>query len=151
MADENTLDLILREARSHGSFHGRAVDPALLRKAHEIMKWGPTTANSQPARIFYLASRESREKLRPALADRGQLRVGRVAERAHHAGDVLERRLHGPPLRQRSRGLAFEIENHELPFVPQHLAEVEVAMHARRHQLRRQGACQRKRRSRSRA
>jgi 3-hydroxypropanoate dehydrogenase len=68
MADENTLDLILREARSHGSFQARPVDPALLRKAHEIMKWGPTTANSQPARIFYLASRESREKLRPALS-----------------------------------------------------------------------------------
>ena len=47
MADEPTLDLILREARSHGKFHDRPVDPALLRAAHEIMKWGPTTANSQ--------------------------------------------------------------------------------------------------------
>lgn len=68
MADEETLDLILREARSHGKFHDRPVDPALLRAAHEIMKWGPTTANSQPARIFYLFSRESRERLRPALS-----------------------------------------------------------------------------------
>jgi 3-hydroxypropanoate dehydrogenase len=68
MADEKTLDVILREARSHGDFHDRPVDPALLRKAHELMKWGPTTANSQPARIFYLLSKESREKLRPALS-----------------------------------------------------------------------------------
>jgi 3-hydroxypropanoate dehydrogenase len=68
MADPKTLDLILREARSHGKFHDRAVDPALLRAAHDIMKWGPTTANSQPARIFYLYSKESREKLRPALS-----------------------------------------------------------------------------------
>jgi len=34
MADEKTLDVILREARSHGDFHDRPVDQALLRKAH---------------------------------------------------------------------------------------------------------------------
>jgi len=32
------------------------------------MKWGPTSANSQPMRVLYLRSREAREKLRPALA-----------------------------------------------------------------------------------
>ena len=68
MVDEKTLDVILREARSHAKFHDRPVDVALLRAAHELMKWGPTTANSQPARIFYLFSREAREKLRPALS-----------------------------------------------------------------------------------
>jgi 3-hydroxypropanoate dehydrogenase len=68
MADEKTLDLLLREARSHAYFQERPVDEALLRAAHDLMKWGPTTANSQPARIFYLYSRESREKLRPALS-----------------------------------------------------------------------------------
>lgn len=67
-AGDAALDLLLRKARSHGTFHDRPVDQALLRAAHELMKWGPTTANSQPARIFYLYSKESREKLRPALA-----------------------------------------------------------------------------------
>jgi 3-hydroxypropanoate dehydrogenase len=68
MTDEQLLDVILRDARSHGDFHDRPVDDALLRRAHELMKWGPTTANSQPARILYLRSAESREKLRPALS-----------------------------------------------------------------------------------
>jgi 3-hydroxypropanoate dehydrogenase len=68
MTDEQLLDLILRNARSHGDFEDRPVDDALLHKAHDLMKWGPTTANSQPARIFYLRSAESREKLRPALS-----------------------------------------------------------------------------------
>ena len=68
MTDEQLLDLVLRNARSHGDFEERPVDDALLRKAHDLMKWGPTTANSQPARIFYLRSAESREKLRPALS-----------------------------------------------------------------------------------
>jgi 3-hydroxypropanoate dehydrogenase len=62
------LDTILVQARSHADFHDRAVPEELLHKAHDLMKWGPTTANSQPARILYLYSKESREKLRPALS-----------------------------------------------------------------------------------
>ena len=68
MTDEKMLDLILRDARSHAKFQDRPVDVALLRAAHELMKWGPTTANSQPARVLYLYSKESRERLRPALS-----------------------------------------------------------------------------------
>ena len=68
MTDEKTLDLLFRNARSHADFDGRAVPESLLRAAYDLMKWGPTTANSQPARIFFLLSKESREKLRPALA-----------------------------------------------------------------------------------
>ena len=67
MADEKTLDLILREARSHGDFSDRPVPEAALRAAHDLMKWGPTSANSQPMRVLYLRSKEAREKLRPAL------------------------------------------------------------------------------------
>jgi 3-hydroxypropanoate dehydrogenase len=68
MTDEKTLDLILREARSYAQFEDKPVPQALLRAAHELMKWGPTTANSQPARILYLYSQESRERLRGALS-----------------------------------------------------------------------------------
>jgi len=67
-ADEGTLDLILRNARSYGDFEDKQVPDELLRAAHDLMKWGPTTANSQPMRVLYLKSQESREKLRPALS-----------------------------------------------------------------------------------
>ena len=68
MTDQEMLDRLFRNARSYADFRDEAVPEALLRQAHELMKWGPTTANSQPGRIFYLRSRESREKLRPALS-----------------------------------------------------------------------------------
>jgi 3-hydroxypropanoate dehydrogenase len=68
MADGATLDLILRKARSYSEFADRPVPEALLHAAHELMKWGPTTANSQPMRVLYLRSSESRERLRPALS-----------------------------------------------------------------------------------
>ena len=68
MADEKTLDLLLRKARTHGEFTDKPVREETLHAAHELMKWGPTSANSQPARFVYLRSTESREKLRPALS-----------------------------------------------------------------------------------
>jgi 3-hydroxypropanoate dehydrogenase len=68
MADAKTLDLLLREARTHSEFIDQPVGEELLRAAHDLMKWGPTSANSQPARFLYLRSRDSREKLRSALS-----------------------------------------------------------------------------------
>src|SRR5918994_3330820 len=68
MADEKTLDLLLRQARTHSDFIEKPVPEELLRAAHDLMKWGPTSANSQPMRIVYLRSKESRETLRPALS-----------------------------------------------------------------------------------
>lgn len=68
MADDETLDLLLRKARSHGDFLQTPVSEETLRAAHQLMQWGPTSANSQPARFIYLRSPESREKLRPALS-----------------------------------------------------------------------------------
>jgi 3-hydroxypropanoate dehydrogenase len=68
MADEETLDLLLRKARTHGDFTDQPVRDETLRAAHELLKWGPTSANSQPARFVYLRSPQSREKLRPALS-----------------------------------------------------------------------------------
>jgi len=68
MTDEKILDRMLRDARSHSDFTDKPVPEDLLRAAHELMKWGPTSANSQPMRILYLRSKESREKLRPSLS-----------------------------------------------------------------------------------
>jgi 3-hydroxypropanoate dehydrogenase len=68
MTDEKILDRMLREARSHSDFTDKPVAEDLLRAAHELMKWGPTSANSQPMRVLYLRSKESREKLRPSLS-----------------------------------------------------------------------------------
>src|SRR6059036_1462359 len=44
MTDEKCLDVILRTARTHNAFMDRPVSDATLRQAHELMKWGPTSA-----------------------------------------------------------------------------------------------------------
>jgi 3-hydroxypropanoate dehydrogenase len=68
MADDQTLDLIFRKARTHNVFTDKPVSEAMLRQVHELMKWGPTSANSQPARFVFVRSKEGKEKLRPALS-----------------------------------------------------------------------------------
>jgi len=68
MTDAQLLDRILLQARSHADFLDQPVPEEKLREAHDLMKWGPTSANCQPMRILYLRSKDSREKLRPTLS-----------------------------------------------------------------------------------
>lgn len=68
MIDAKTLDPILRSARTHNVFLDKPVSEEQLRAIHEIMKWGPTSQNSQPARIVFVRTKEGKEKLKPALS-----------------------------------------------------------------------------------
>jgi 3-hydroxypropanoate dehydrogenase len=68
MIDAKSLDAILRSARTHNAFTNKPVTDEQLRAIHEIMKWGPTSSNSQPARVVFVRTREGKEKLRPALS-----------------------------------------------------------------------------------
>jgi 3-hydroxypropanoate dehydrogenase len=68
MLDSKSLDKILRGARSHNGFQDRPVTDGQLRELYEILKWGPTSSNSQPARFVFVRTKEGKEKLRPALS-----------------------------------------------------------------------------------
>ena len=68
MLDKKALDTILRDARTHNGWQDKPVTDAQLREIYDIMKWGPTSANSQPARIVFVRTKEGKEKLRPALS-----------------------------------------------------------------------------------
>ncbi|HEV3260217.1 MAG TPA: malonic semialdehyde reductase [Gemmataceae bacterium] len=65
--NDEGLDLIFREARTHGVWLDRPVDDALLRRAYDLAKMGPTSANMCPMRIVFVKSKEAKEKLKPAL------------------------------------------------------------------------------------
>ena len=66
-ADPATLRLILTDARTQSVWQQRDVADDLLKEIYEIMKMGPTSANCCPARIVFLKSQASRERLRLAL------------------------------------------------------------------------------------
>jgi 3-hydroxypropanoate dehydrogenase len=67
LSDES-LDLIFRQARSHSVWLNKPVDDALLLKAYDLAKMGPTSANMCPMRVVFVKSKEAKEKLKPALA-----------------------------------------------------------------------------------
>jgi 3-hydroxypropanoate dehydrogenase len=68
MIDDKTLDTLFRNARTHNGWQAKPVTDAQLREVYEIMKWGPTSANSSPARIVFVRTKEGKEKLKPALS-----------------------------------------------------------------------------------
>ncbi len=65
--DDNSLDLMFREARNHNWWQDKDVSDDQLREIWDLMKFGSTSGNALPARIVFLRSKESRERLAPAL------------------------------------------------------------------------------------
>src|SRR5262245_27007299 len=66
LSDEG-WDLVFRNARTHNVWQDRPVDDALLRRAYDLAKMGPTSANMCPMRIVFVKSPAAKEKLRPCL------------------------------------------------------------------------------------
>src|SRR5947209_8101187 len=66
--DEQALDTLFRDARTHNGFIDKPVPDELLRRVWDLARMGPTSANCSPARILFLKSRAAKERLRPALS-----------------------------------------------------------------------------------
>ncbi len=66
--DDAGLDLIFRNARTYNGFAPEAVAEAVLHATYDLAKWGPTSANSTPARFLFIVSKEAKEKLGPAMS-----------------------------------------------------------------------------------
>jgi 3-hydroxypropanoate dehydrogenase len=66
LSDEG-LDLLLREARTHTAWQNRPVDDAVLQKAYDLARMGPTSANMCPMRLVFVKSPEAKLKLKPFL------------------------------------------------------------------------------------
>ena len=65
--NDEALDVIFRAARTHRYWQDKPVSPALLMAIYELMHWGPTSANTNPARLVFVVSPEAKERLKPYL------------------------------------------------------------------------------------
>lgn len=68
--DDASLDLILREGRSHYAWTDRPVPESLLRKIFEATIAGPTSMNSCPARFVFVTSGSGKDRLAKSLKDK---------------------------------------------------------------------------------
>ena len=66
--NDEALETIFRAARTHNKWQDKPVSPALLMAVYDLMRWGPTAANSSPLRLVYVVSPEAKEKLKPYLS-----------------------------------------------------------------------------------
>ncbi|MCG6658847.1 malonic semialdehyde reductase [Halomonas campisalis] len=67
--DDTALDIAFREARTHYGFRDVTIDEATLRRLYDLLKWGPTSMNSQPARYVFVTSLAGKSRLLPALSE----------------------------------------------------------------------------------
>lgn len=66
--EDAALDQLFREAHTHTAWRNEPVNDELLRELYDLAKWGPTSANSTPARFVFVRSAAAKERLRPCLA-----------------------------------------------------------------------------------
>jgi 3-hydroxypropanoate dehydrogenase len=64
---DDALDVIFRSARSHNKWQDKPVSNALLMAVYDLMRMGPTAANTSPARIVFVTTQEAKARLKPHL------------------------------------------------------------------------------------
>jgi len=65
---EASLDQLFRSAHTAHAFTTEAVPDATLHALYELLKWGPTSLNCQPARYIFVRSPAAKERLRACLS-----------------------------------------------------------------------------------
>jgi 3-hydroxypropanoate dehydrogenase len=65
--DDASIDVILRDARSHYAWKDKPVSDEMLHALFEIIIQGPTSMNTCPARFFFVRSQDGKDRLAKAL------------------------------------------------------------------------------------
>lgn len=65
--DQQALDQLFLEAHTYNRFTEQPVSDETIHALYDLLKWGPTSMNTQPARYVFVRSPAAREKLLPAL------------------------------------------------------------------------------------
>ena len=67
--DLKSKNLIFKEARTHNDWLDKDISNDILMEIFDLMKWGPTSANCSPARIIFVKSKASKDRLLPFVIE----------------------------------------------------------------------------------
>src|SRR5262245_4589212 len=87
--DDAALDAIFRTARTQNKWRDEPVSDEQLQALYDLMRWGPTSANSFPLRIVFVKSPTAKERLKPLILAGNQPRVGAAPVTAILGYDTL--------------------------------------------------------------
>ena len=73
--EDATLAQLFTEARSRNGWNPEPLDESVLRELYELTKFGPTAANSTPARFYFLTSPEAKERLAKLSSGSNALKI----------------------------------------------------------------------------
>ena len=65
---DTALDQLFRQARTVHAFKPVPVPDDTIHQLYDLLKWGPTAFNAQPARYVFVKSAEAKARLMPALS-----------------------------------------------------------------------------------
>src|SRR5258708_23805049 len=66
--DDSRLRQLFLEARSHNGWLDKPVPDSMLRELYDVVRFGPTSMNTQPMRLLFLRTAAAKARLRPYLA-----------------------------------------------------------------------------------
>src|SRR5882724_551947 len=66
--DDSSLRQLFLEARTHNGWLDKPVPDSMLRELYDVVRFGPTSMNTQPMRLLFLRTAAAKERLRPHLA-----------------------------------------------------------------------------------
>ena len=66
--DDTAIDLLFRNARTQNGWLDKPVTDDEIRAIYDILKMGPTSANSSPARFLFIRTPAAKARLLPALS-----------------------------------------------------------------------------------
>ena len=73
--DDNALDLIFREARTHYTWLDKDVPDAIIHELYEIVKAAPTSRNGNPVRYTFVKSNEAKGRLLECVNEGNKIKV----------------------------------------------------------------------------
>ena len=62
------LEQLFTQARSLHRFTDQPVSDAVIESLYELLKWGPTAFNGQPARYVFVRGADAKARLAPTLS-----------------------------------------------------------------------------------
>src|SRR6202035_4525609 len=73
--DDQSLNQIFRSARTPNGWADRPVEDDTVREIYDLMKWGPTSANSSPARFVWVHSADGKATLAGLAAEPNKAKI----------------------------------------------------------------------------
>lgn len=86
--DEDAQNLLFREARTANAFTDEPVSDEQIQAIFDLVKWAPTSMNSQPLRVVIVRSEEAKARLVPLMAEGNQAKVAAAPAVALLAADI---------------------------------------------------------------